>query len=263
VTPLARWWRRSPLLSRTLRSALAVTLGAGALAVGSSAQTDSSSSRGAARQPELAREGARLYGDSCASCHGTDLRGISGRGPNLRGSGAVAADFYLRTGRMPLAEPRDEPVRTEPPFSDHQIRALVAFVASFGGPPVPAVDLTRGSVAEGRALFTDSCAGCHQILGQGGIPTVGVAPDLKSSSPVDVAEALEIGPWVMPRFTGRFSDDQVASLARYVEYAKHPDDRGGWAIGHIGPVPEGMVAWFLAGGALLLTIRLIGERSST
>jgi ubiquinol-cytochrome c reductase cytochrome c subunit len=242
-------------LRRALRIALIVALGAGALVFGaaSSAQPDASGS--------LIQEGSRLYGESCSSCHGADLRGIPGRGPNLRGSGAAAADFYLRTGRMPLAEPRDEPVRTEPPFSDAQIRALVAFVASFGGPPVPKVDLARGNVAEGRSLFADSCAGCHQILGEGGIPTDRVAPDLKSAGPVDVAEAIDVGPYVMPRFRGRFSDDQVASLARYVEYAKHPDDRGGWAIGHIGPVPEGMVAWFLAGGALLLTIRLIGERS--
>jgi ubiquinol-cytochrome c reductase cytochrome c subunit len=28
----------------------------------------------------------------------------------------------------------------------------------------------------------------------------------------------------------------------------------------VGPIPEGMVAWLLAGGALLVVARLIGER---
>jgi ubiquinol-cytochrome c reductase cytochrome c subunit len=47
-----------------------------------------------------------------------------------------------------------------------------------------------------------------------------------------------------------------------VNYTRDPEDRGGWGIGHIGPIPEGMVAWLLAGGALLLAIRLIGERTT-
>jgi ubiquinol-cytochrome c reductase cytochrome c subunit len=216
---------------------------------------------GATAQPGSTGEGARLYGDGCSSCHGPDLRGIPGRGPNLRGVGAAAADFYLRTGRMPLAEPGDQPMRSEPPYSDAKIRALVEYVGGFGGPPIPHVDLSKGDVAQGRELFTESCAGCHQVVGEGGIPGEGIAPDLKQSSPVDVAEALEVAPYLMPSFRGRFSDEQIASIARYVEYTKDPDDRGGWGIGHIGPVPEGMVAWLLAGAALVLTVRLIGERS--
>jgi ubiquinol-cytochrome c reductase cytochrome c subunit len=216
---------------------------------------------GAPAQPGSSGEGARLYADGCSSCHGPDLRGIAGRGPNLRGVGAAAADFYLRTGRMPLAEPGDQPTRSESPYSDAQIRALIDYVGSFGGPPIPSVDVSQGDLAEGRELFIESCAGCHQAVGEGGIPAEGIAPNLKKSSPVDVAEAIKVGPFIMPNFRGRFSDRQVASLARYVEYTKDPDDRGGWGIGHIGPVPEGMVAWLLAGAVLVLVVRLTGERS--
>jgi ubiquinol-cytochrome c reductase cytochrome c subunit len=46
-----------------------------------------------------------------------------------------------------------------------------------------------------------------------------------------------------------------------VLYTRAPDDAGGWGIGHIGPVPEGMVAWLMAGAALVLVCRLIGERT--
>jgi ubiquinol-cytochrome c reductase cytochrome c subunit len=49
----------------------------------------------------------------------------------------------------------------------------------------------------------------------------------------------------------------------YVEASKHPKDRGGWGIGHIGPVPEGMVAWAVAGLALVGLCVLIGERVRT
>jgi ubiquinol-cytochrome c reductase cytochrome c subunit len=41
----------------------------------------------------------------------------------------------------------------------------------------------------------------------------------------------------------------------------HLDNAGGWGIGNIGPVPEGLVAWLLAGTALLIVVRLLGERN--
>ena len=52
------------------------------------------------------------------------------------------------------------------------------------------------------------------------------------------------------------------SLARYIQSIQHPDNLGGWGIGRIGPIPEGMVAWLLAAAALLLIARLLGERTS-
>jgi ubiquinol-cytochrome c reductase cytochrome c subunit len=65
----------------------------------------------------------------------------------------------------------------------------------------------------------------------------------------------------MPRFGERQIDDaKLDSIVRYVRSTRNPDDRGGWGIGHIGPIPEGMVAWLLAGVALLLVARVIGER---
>jgi ubiquinol-cytochrome c reductase cytochrome c subunit len=65
----------------------------------------------------------------------------------------------------------------------------------------------------------------------------------------------------MPRFTKRqLNDREVDSIIRYVELTRQPDDRGGWGIGHLGPVPEGMVAWLLAGSALVGVAVVIGGR---
>lgn len=206
-----------------------------------------------------AAAGQRLFEAGCAECHGEDARGIAGVAPSLHGAGAAAADFYLRTGRMPLADPSDQPLRTDPAYDASEIADLVAYIAGLGGPQVPHPDPAAGDLSEGEHLFSANCAGCHQIVTQGGITTEGVAPNLSDASATDIAEAVEIGPYVMPRFP-QLTAHQIDSIAAYVAYAQHPDDVGGWSLGHLGPVPEGMVAWLLAGAALLLVIRLLGER---
>lgn len=240
----------------------------GGLAIVQFAAVSSGTTNGATAQPRfgaaLVAEGHALFESSCASCHAMDAGGIAGRGPSLHGVGALAADFYLQTGRMPLPSPRVQPLRTHPAFPQPQIAALVAYVASFGGPPVPSVRPRQGSLSDGQRLFSLDCAGCHTIQGQGGIVTGAVVPSLNQASPTQIAQAIRIGPYVMPRFgPGELSDAQIDSIARYVQSIRHPEDRGGWGIGRIGPIPEGMVAWLLAAAALLLIARVLGERASS
>jgi len=207
------------------------------------------------------QEGQALFASSCAACHGLGAEGIKRRGPSLRGVGAAAADFYLQTGRMPLPSPGAQPLRTRPAFPQRQIAALVSYVASFGGPPVPTVAPARGSLSRGHDLFALDCAGCHTIQGQGGIVTGGIVPSLNLVTARQVAEAIRVGPYVMPRFgPAEVSDADIDSIARYVQSTQHPQDRGGWGIGRIGPITEGMVAWLLGMAALLLVARLLGER---
>lgn len=206
--------------------------------------------------------GRALFLEGCASCHGVDARGIANRGPSLRGAGAAAADFYLSTGRMPLAQPEDQPLRSEPEYSSSEIDALVEYVGSLGGPGIPEVHPERGDLQLGMRLFAENCAGCHQVVGEGGILTEAEAPKLHEATPTEIAEAVRIGPYVMPRFGERQVDRrELDSIVRFVRDTRSPDDRGGWGLGHIGPVPEGMVAWLLAGGVLVLIARLIGRRA--
>jgi ubiquinol-cytochrome c reductase cytochrome c subunit len=209
----------------------------------------------------LVNQGRALFEEGCSSCHGFDARGIPGQGPSLRGAGAGATDFYLTTGRMPLSYPGEEPLRSKPRYTDRQIAALVAYVGSFGGPPIPKVHPEGASLSRGQELFASNCAGCHAISGAGGVATGAAAPPLWEATSTQVAEAVRTGPYLMPRF-GRKDIDRadLDALAAYVAYAQHPDNAGGWSIGRIGPVPEGMVAWLLAGVALLCVARIIGER---
>ncbi|MCW2969886.1 MAG: c-type cytochrome [Solirubrobacterales bacterium] len=213
--------------------------------------------------PTLLAEGRSLYEEGCSSCHGMDLKGRTRMAPSLVGVGAGPVDFYLSTGRMPLENPHAEPLRTTPLYSRARIQALVAFVSSFGGPPAPTTDPGAGDLALGLHDFTLDCAGCHQIVGRGGLTIGAIVPELQSATAQQVAEAVRMGPYVMPRFGPRQIDQHALdSIARYVLWTRAPSDRGGWGISNIGPIPEGMVAWFLALTALVIVARLIGERTN-
>jgi mono/diheme cytochrome c family protein len=103
---------------------------------------------------EQVAAGRALFVEGCASCHGQDARGTE-RAPDLHGVGELSADFYLRTGRMPLAVPGEEPKRTDPLYSDEEIEALVAYVGSLGGGSsrcsAPAVTESSPRAAPSRA----------------------------------------------------------------------------------------------------------------
>jgi ubiquinol-cytochrome c reductase cytochrome c subunit len=218
--------------------------------------------------------GAQLYAADCSACHGVGGAGkmtpgpaagpgdLAGIGPSLQGVGALAADFYLSTGYMPLHNPYVQPRRSRVLYSDREVHALVAYVASLGpGPAVPNPDPALGSVSDGMRLFTENCAGCHQVVTAGGYVPDSVAPPLSPNSPQQIAEAVRIGPNLMPRFSpDRLSDRQLDSIIAYIRYARAPDDRGGYALGHVGPVPEGLVAWFIAGVVLVGVTLTAGRR---
>jgi ubiquinol-cytochrome c reductase cytochrome c subunit len=210
----------------------------------------------------LAADGAGLFAENCSRCHGPNGRGTAHDGPPLRRVGTSGADFYLRTGYMPLRGPHDQPSRSRVLFTEGELRAMIAYVGSLGrGPSIPHPRPEQGDVASGQRLFTQHCAGCHQVVAVGGYVTGARVPPLKDATPAQVAEAVRIGPYLMPRFsTNAISDRQLDDLIAYVQYAKHPDDRGGWAIGHLGPWPEGAVSWLVATAALVFVCTLLGRR---
>ena len=200
--------------------------------------------------------GRGLYTSNCAACHGPGGQGASG--PTLIGVGAASADFYLRTGRMPLSAPGQQAIRQVPRFSDPEIEALVTYVASLGaGPGIPQV-ATGGDLHQGWELFQANCAACHNATGAGNAIGGGyVAVDLGKADPTTIAEATIIGPGAMPAFG--FDDAQLADVAAYVRWLRDSPTPGGAPIGETGPVAEGFVAVAI-GLPLLVLVALFAAR---
>lgn len=212
--------------------------------------------------PSTSEPGRLPFLQDCAYCHGADAAGTN-RGPDLRDVGPASVDFMLSTGRMPITYQTDDPERRPPEYDRTEIDAIVNYVATLqtGGPPIPDLDFASASLSEGNSLYTDNCAACHSSSGIGAALTSGrIAPSLKSSTPVQVAEAIRTGPGTMPVFgSDTLSDDQVAAIVRYVIDIQHPANRGGADLGAIGPITEGLVAAALGLLVLVVITRAIGS----
>jgi len=257
--------------ARHLLPGLLVVAAAGGLWVLTGGGVGASAAGGVPRAPAASAEeqrGHELFLTGCSSCHGVAGQGLrvqgEVRGPSLQDSGAAAAYYQLTTGRMPLAASDDLPKRKPPAYGPADIRALVAYVASLGhGPAVPDVQTAQGDLAVGGELFRANCQACHSATGAGGALSYGrAAPSLSRATPTQVGAAMRSGPGQMPVFSPKtLSAHDVDSIARYVRYLEHPDDRGGLALGRLGPIPEGLLIWVLGIGSLLIACVWIGGRN--
>jgi ubiquinol-cytochrome c reductase cytochrome c subunit len=210
----------------------------------------------AAARQDIA-EGQALFARTCATCHGVYAQGTS-TGPSLIGVGAAAVDFQVSTGRMPGAETGAEMDRKPPRFNVKQTHQLAAYIASLGGgPAIPAPEQVAGAgadVALGQQLFVDSCSQCHNVVGAGGALTYGkYAPPLTRSTPTQIYEAMLTGPEAMPVINDTtITPSQKRDIVAYVTQTRALPNPGGFSLGRIGPVTEGIVAWVGGIGALLL-----------
>lgn len=212
--------------------------------------------------PSTIEAGRALFRTGCVSCHGAEGVGTP-TGPPLYDAGAASAHFYLTTGRMPhTGGPEDQAVRKAPAYSPEEIEGLVAYVASLGdGPPIPEVD-PGANLQEGGDLFRAQCAACHSASGAGGALSFGQnAPSLDEATPVQIYEAMLIGPGQMPTFgTGVFTEEEMNGIVAYVRRLRDIGDPGGLSLGRVGPIPEGFVAIVIGTGATMLAAFLIGRR---
>ena len=118
--------------------------------------------------PASARDGATLYRDQCARCHGPEARGNGPEAAVLAHPPRNLRDGFLarysvddlvarvRTGRM-------LPLTLDPPALGralHDIDAVTAHVRR-----LPSIDWGEGR--RGRELYLQRCEGCHGPTGEG------------------------------------------------------------------------------------------------
>jgi ubiquinol-cytochrome c reductase cytochrome c subunit len=210
------------------------------------------------------KEGRQLYLQGCSTCHGLNNQGGSG-GPSLIGVGASAVVFQVESGRMPLARGAAQAERKPAKYDRTQIDQLAAYVQSLGGgPTLPSGKLDDGDLALGGDLFRTNCSSCHNFAGAGGALTRSkYAPALKPADARVIYAAMQSGPENMPRFSdNQLTPDEKRAIVRYVRYATHEaKDPGGAALGHYGPIPEGLTVFLVGIGVLIVITLWIGARA--
>jgi ubiquinol-cytochrome c reductase cytochrome c subunit len=217
---------------------------------------------------ELVAEGRELFLVGCATCHGQNGEGLltddgeRAFGPSLVGVGAAAVDFQVGTGRMPMAQPGAQAPSKKVLYTDDEIAALAAFVASLGpGPAIPdesdysleglSDEEREEAVVRGGQIFLTNCTACHNFDGSGGaMPQGGYAPKIRGVEPRFIYEAMLTGPQNMPNFSnGNLSSEEKRDVIAYLASIEDTPEYGGFGMGGLGPVSEGMFAWLVGIGA--------------
>jgi ubiquinol-cytochrome c reductase cytochrome c subunit len=223
--------------------------------------SSASASAPSANDQQIAK-GREIFASNCSSCHGLEAQGTA-VAPSLIGVGAAAVHFQVSTGRMPAKQPGAEMPRKPlavpfaGPNGEQAIQAVAAYVASLGGgPPIPSaeqVDPALGNVALGQQLFIANCAQCHNFVGAGGALTYGkYAPALTQATPTQIYEAMLTGPEAMPVFDdGTLSPENKRDIIAYIVDTRSETNPGGFSLGRVGPVTEGLVAFL---GLLLFMV---------
>lgn len=210
--------------------------------------------------------GKSIFAKDCSSCHGQMGQGIPGIAPSLIGVGSAAVDFQVSTGRMPMAGPAAQADRKPPVLDPAQTRAVAAYVASLaGGPAIPTagqVSMAGANAGFGQQLFVADCAQCHNFVGAGGALTYGkYAPPLTQATPTQIYEAMLTGPEAMPVFNNTtITPQEKRDIIAYIVSTRNEPNPGGFSLGRIGPVTEGLIAFlalllFMVGAALWITAK--------
>lgn len=284
---LPHWTRRLGLLLVLMSLAAGLNL----------ALSNSADAQDVNLDPALVAQGENLY-VACVNCHGPAGLGLENttraQGPALIGVGAASVDFMVRTGRMPAVSALDPLIRRESTYDQTDRAALTAYVTQLTlnaieaqderraeaetageeftevpitfGPDIPQVgDTSDANLARGRELFTSNCAACHGPTAAGiAVGQDDVSSNLKGVEPVVIAEAIRVGPGVMPVFGEEtVAQEDLEAIVAWTNDVTTRSSPGGFALGRGGPVSEGLIAWVVGIGLLGAVIYLLGEREGT
>ncbi|HEX6246793.1 MAG TPA: cytochrome c [Nocardioidaceae bacterium] len=218
----------------------------------------------------LVDQGRKLFLVGCASCHGRNAEGVVTKdgtqyGPSLVGVGAAAVDFQVSTGRMPMAQGQvAQAPRKDPVYNEEETRALAAYVASLGpGPSIPTEeqydpatipeDEREEAVVRGGEFFRTNCTACHNFDGSGGaLPGGKYAPTVQGVDEKHIYSAMLTGPQQMPVFSDDvLKPEEKRDIIAYIKSLEENPGYGGFSMGALGPVSEGLFGWVVGIGGLV------------
>jgi cytochrome c oxidase cbb3-type subunit 3 len=169
--------------------------------------------------------GGSLFGDNCATCHGSGGQGFPGY-PNLNDDswlwGGAFADikttirYGVRSGHEKTHFSIMQAYGRDGLLPAETISDLTSYVLSISGGAADAA-----AVARAAPVFQQQCASCHGTEGKGdqaqGAPDLTDAIWLYGGDRKTVHETLMDGrQGVMPAWEGRLTDDEITALAVYV-----------------------------------------------
>jgi len=211
-------------------------------------------------------DGKKLFQANCATCHGLNLQGTDD-GPSLYGVGELAVEFQVATGRMPLQMQGPQAPQKPAQFTEAQIEAMAAWVQSTSpGPSYPSDETLdgEGDVARGAELFRINCAMCHNVAAAGGALTEGkYAPGLQGTSALHMYAAMVTGPQNMPVFNDmNLTTEDKRDIISALLFLQQNESPGGFSLGSLGPVSEGLFIWIFGIGALIAITVWITAKSN-
>ncbi len=190
---------------------------------------------------------------------------MPGRGPSLIGVGPAAVEFQVSTGRMPAAGQGAQIDRADPRFTRPRPASSADYIDALGGGPAVPDSTSPAAMWPPVASCSGSTArpATPSAAGGGALSSGKYAPGLEQATDRQIYAAMLTGPQNMPVF----GDNQLSSGARRRTSSptcmnlRNDTDPGGWGLGRLGPVPEGLAIFLIGMVALVFTTLWIAGKS--
>jgi mono/diheme cytochrome c family protein len=158
---------------------------------------------------QTASEGAAVYSERCAVCHGPG--GEGGIGPSLV-EGPLSVEVLVEV----VTNGRNAMPSFGASLGADEIEAVALHIESLGSSPATttATASTAAPIPAAADLFADHCARCHGPSGAGGGP---LAPPLhlKDQQFDDVVAVVSKGRGLMPSFSETLEEAEIEDVALY------------------------------------------------
>ena len=220
-------------------------------------------------------EGARLYAENCAVCHGPDGEGRVGATLNKNWP-AIRPEATVKTIIENGVEGAVMPAWSQKnggPLTDAEIESLLVFILSWqtGGvpnltprptitplPPITPIPNVKGDPNQGAILFSENCAVCHGPKGEGRIGATlakswaGIRPDLAIQTTIENGVQGSVMPAWSQANGGPLTVGQIDDLVAFV--LSRPNTQ--FQSPEVNATPPYMASWLSGWGGVLLFVGL-------